>query len=144
MITIFNMTENTTPLSDEQLQELFRCIDAYATTPDGEWLRSLEYRKYEYLWKADLENSDVMAVRPLFGNKIILQPAGENPAFWVQLIAPAAIHELRHIHQRKRLGLLLYCLLAPIGRLFPETAPLEKDAFKQQDKAGNYIGKTIK
>ena len=144
MITIFNMTENTPPLSDEQRQELFRCIDAYAITQDGEWLQALEYRKYDYFWKADLENSDIMAVRPLFGNKIILQPAGENPAFWVQLIAPATIHELRHIYQRKRLGLLLYCLLAPIGRLLPESAPLEKDAFKQQDKAGEYLNKILR
>jgi hypothetical protein len=85
-----------------------------------------------------------MAVRPLFGSKIILQPKGSNPAFWVQLIAPAAIHELRHIYQRKRLGLLLYCLLAPIGRLLPESAPLEKDAFTQQDKAGEYLNKIFK
>ncbi|MBO5681727.1 MAG: hypothetical protein J6T08_08450 [Lentisphaeria bacterium] len=146
MITIFNMTKNTTELTEEQRRELFRCIDAYASTPDGDWLNGIDYHKFKYLWKSDLEGSDIQAIRPLIGDKIILQPNGKNPLFWVQIMAAPAIHELRHVWQRKKYGLIGYSFLAPLGRIpgFQETAPLEKDAFDQQTKSGNYIGKVIK
>ena len=141
MITIFNVHKNTTPLTAQQNTVLWQCIDAYAKTVDGAWLKDLNWESFKYLWKADLEGSDVQAIRPLTGNSIILQPNGNNPDYWVQLMAAPAIHELRHVWQRKRYGLIPYCLLAPWGRLFPETAPLEKDAFDQQDKATLFIQK---
>lgn len=142
MITIFNVKKNTTPLTGAQYAELIRCIDLYANTPNGAWLKEVDYRLFNYLWKFDLEGTEVQAIRPLIGDCIILQPNGDNPDYWVQLMAAPAIHELRHVWQRKKYGLIPYCLLAPWGRLFPETAPLEKDAFDQQDKANSFIQKS--
>lgn len=143
MITIFNATKNTYPLTDEQRSELLRSIAEYSKTNDGKWLNDIDYSGLEYLWKSDLENTDVQAIRPLFGKKIILQPNENNTVFWAQIMASPAIHELRHIYQRKRLGLLVYCLLAPIGRIpgLAEKAPLEKDAFKHQDWSLEVIGR---
>jgi hypothetical protein len=141
MITVFNATKNTTPLTDAQHAELIRCIDLYANTPNGAWLKEVDCRLFNYLWKFDLEGTEVQAIRPLTGDCIILQPNGDNPDYWVQLMAAPAIHELRHVWQRKKYGLLAYSLLAPFGRLFPEDAPLEKDAFDQQDKATMFIQK---
>jgi hypothetical protein len=139
MITVFNATKNTTPLTAQQNTVLWKCINAYSKTEEGKWLKELNWESFKYLWKSDLEGSDVQAIRPLTGNSIILQPNVDNSDYWVQLMAAPAIHELRHVWQRKKYGLLAYSLLAPWGRLFPETAPLEKDAFDQQDKANDFI-----
>lgn len=144
MITIFNVKKNTTPLTAQQNSVLWRCIDLYANTPNGAWLKEVDYRLFNYLWKSDLEGTEVQAIRPLIGDCIILQPNGDNRDYWVQLMAAPAIHELRHVWQRQRYGLIPYCLLAPLGRLFPETAPLEKDAFDQQDKANEFILKNVR
>ena len=144
MITIFNAKNNTALLKDAQYTELIRCIDLYANTPNGAWLKEVDYRLFNYLWKSDLEGTEVQAIRPLIGDCIILQPNGDNRDYWVQLMAAPAIHELRHVWQRQRYGLIPYCLLAPLGRLFPETAPLEKDAFDQQDKANEFILKNVR
>ena len=151
MITIFNMTENTTPLTDEQRRELFRCIDAYASTPEGDWLNGIDYHKFKYLWKSDLEGSDIQAIRPLIGDKIILQPNGKNPLFWVQIMAAPAIHELRHVWQRKKYGLLVFVMLNMVSRLmrlFSEdlytSTLMEGEAFDDQDKSAELIMKVIK
>lgn len=144
MITLFNVKKNTTPLTSQQNSVLWKCIDAYSKTEDGKWLKDLNWESSKYLWKYDLEGTEVQAIRPLTGDCIILQPNGDNPDYWVQLMAAPAIHELRHVWQRQRYGLIPYCLLAPWGRLFPETAPLEKDAFDQQDKANEFILKNVR
>lgn len=145
MITIFNAHKNTTPLAPEQRTELIRCIYLYSNTEDGSWLKSVDYDNIEYMWKEDIKGSDVMAIRPLTGNSIILQPNAFNNKIWVQCIASAAIHELRHIYQKAKMGWLTYCLLAPIGRLpgLNEIAPLEKDAFNQQDLSDEWINRNI-
>jgi len=90
----------------------------------------------------------VQAIRPLTGSKIYLQPNGSRDKFWVQLIAPAAIHELRHVWQKKQKGLLSYSFQSVFGRLVYavnpakyESCSLEADAFEQQDKATDYIQK---
>ena len=143
MITIFNIKKNTSLLTDSQKAELLRCIAFYAYTEEGKWLKNMDYASVEYLWKYDLEGSAIMAARPLTGNSVILQPNGDNSNIWVQCIASAAIHELRHMYQRMHLGTLVYCILAPFGRIpgLEEKAPLEKDAFKHQDAADKCIHK---
>ena len=146
MITIFNTMKNTTPLTPEQRSELIRCIALYSGTTSGSWLNDVDYDTVEYYWKEDIRNSDVMAIRPLTGNKIILQPEGNNSKIWIQVIAAAAIHELRHVYQKAKLGCVPYCLLAPWGRIpgLNEIAPLEKDAFKHQDLANEWILRNVK
>ena len=57
MITIFNVHKNTTPLTAQQNTVLWQCIDAYAKTVDGAWLKDLNWESFKYLWKADLEGS---------------------------------------------------------------------------------------
>ena len=94
--------------------------------------------RYIYVWKTDWKGGDVQAGRPLFGKQIVLQPYG-----FVELSAAPAIHELRHVWQRKKYGILVYSLLSLISKIpgLYESAPLEKDAFEQQSKADAYIQK---
>lgn len=52
------------------------------------------------------------------------------------LIAPSAVHELRHLYQRRKLGLLIYAVLAlPVLR----NLTLEKDASAVAEKAEKII-----
>lgn len=141
MITIFNCTKNTKELTVKQRAKLLKYIADYASTAYGSWLNDVDYSRFIYMWKKDLEESDVQAIRPFKGYKIILQPNKNNQDWWIKLIAPAAVHELRHVWQKNQKGWLIYSLLAPLGRIpgFQETAPLEKDAFDQQDRAESYI-----
>lgn len=141
MITIFNVGKSSYQLSTSERAELFRCIEAYRQTADGAWLTDVDFELFTYMWKKDLEGGDVQAIRPLTGDKIYLQPNGNNPDFWVQLIAPAAIHELRHVWQKKKRGTLVYSVLSLFSKVpcWYESAPLEKDAFDQQDKATAFI-----
>ena len=141
MITIFNINKNTTELSDTQRGWLLDAIEKYADTPDGCWIDYVPYSSITYKWKADFEGSDIMAARPLTGNSIYLMPNGDNSKIWVDIIAPAAIHELRHIWQRQKYGILIYSLLSVVSKIpgLYMLSPLEKDAFDQQDKAAKYI-----
>lgn len=146
MITIFNCMKNTHELNPHQLVVLFECIEQYSNTPDGAWLKSVDYSAFTYLWKSDIEGGDVQAIRPLMGDKIILQPNRDNPDYWVQIIAPVAIHELRHVWQKKNKGRLLYYLQvvgSRIMHLFSDELyqkyDLEEDAFYHQDKATEYL-----
>lgn len=145
MITIFNTYKNTEPLTDAQLSELFRCISIYEDTPHGAWLSEVDYTNYEYLWKKDIEGTHIQAIKPIIGKSIILQTYCNNPLFWVQMMSPVAIHELRHVWQRKEYGFMVYCILAPLGRIpgLSEKAPLERDAFIEQDMAQDIINKEV-
>jgi hypothetical protein len=141
MTTIFTLFENTTELTESELSELFRCIDRYSNTKDGEWLKGIDYKQFTYMWKHDWKGGYIQAARPLFGKQIVLQPYG-----FIELSAAPVIHELRHVWQRKKYGILVYSLLSIISKIpgLYESAPLEKDAFEQQDKANMYIQRYVK
>ena len=151
MITMFNMGKNTRKLSKAERTELLRCIDEYSSTPDGAWLQDVEYHKTTYMWKEDLKDTDVQAIRPFFGNTVYLQPNTASDLFWCRIMAAPAIHELRHMWQKQRNGVVVHAVRSVFGRIVHaispskyETVPLEEDAFTQQDKALNFILTNIK
>lgn len=141
MITALNIGKGAKTFTNEQHTELVRCIYIYQESPDGSWLKDVPYNIYTYKWQPSFEGTDVMAGVPLLGDSIYVQPNGSNPTYWIQLIAPAIIHELRHKWQKKKYGTLVYSLLSVISKIpcLYEVAPLEKDAFDQQDKSSAYI-----
>ena len=145
MITIFNCTKNTENLTPLERKELFKYIDAYKDTQEGEWLKQVTYRSVTYKWGKDLIGTDVMGIRPitLCDDVIVLQPSANPNDFWVQLMASTAIHELRHIYQQMKYGLLVYSIMSIPSKIpfLYHVSPLERDAFTEQDKAHKLIMK---
>lgn len=141
MITALNIGKGAKPFTEDQLNELIRCISIYQQSPEGSWLNDVPYKNYSYKWQPAFEGADVMAGVPLLGDSIYVQPNGNNPTYWVQIIAPAIIHELRHKWQKQKYGTLVYSLLAVLSKIpcLYEAAPLEKDAFYHQDKSNECL-----
>ncbi|MBO7329256.1 MAG: hypothetical protein J6W00_10860 [Lentisphaeria bacterium] len=147
MITIFNCMKNTYQFSVRQTIILWDFIGQYSNTPDGKWLKEVDHKSFTYLWKMDLEGGDIQAIRPFIGKAIILQPQNGNPDYWVKVIAPAVIHELRHVWQQKSKGWLLYKLQVAGSRIMHlfsnelyQKYDLEEDAFYHQEKSKILLG----
>lgn len=144
---IWELMKDVYDFTNENLLQLFKHLDAYSKTPDGAWLKEVDYHYLDYVWGPNLENTDVQAGRPLFGDSIVAQPNRDNPDYWVSLIAPAICHELRHVWQRKKYGVIVYSVLITLGNLvyainkdLYQKIALEADAFAQQDKIQKFIG----
>lgn len=140
MVTIFNCKDNTEQLTKGQYDTLITYIEAYKESEDGKWLNQVPYKSVTYLWGNNLVGSDIQAIRPMSFSEdiIILQPsASGNTDFWVQLMAAPAIHELRHIYQQMKYGIILYSISSALSKIpfMYSIAPTEVDAFREQDKA---------
>lgn len=145
-MNIFTITKGSTKFTEDQMAVLMDALHRYSQTEDGKWLQEIDYTNVVYKWSPAMENSYVMAAKPLLGNSILVCPSGGNPDYWVSLITPAIVHELRHLWQKKR-NTIRYAMWSLVGRLvflFSEdmymTVPTEKDAFDQQDKVSEFIG----
>ena len=116
-----------------QRKVLFQWIGFYENH-GGEWLKDFPWRECSFHWSGAMTDSDVLGAASSVFHDVYLQNeatelwAGSgtwNPEIWGALIAPTAIHELRHLYQRKKMGLLIYAMLALPGiRCFT----LERDA----------------
>lgn len=145
-MNIFQVTKGSYELTQDQLALLFQHMDKYMKTTDGSWLSEIDYRKSVFMWAPSLEGSYIMAAKPLLGNSILVCPNGGNPDYWVSLVTPAVVHELRHLWQRKH-NIVRYTLWSLVSRLvlpFSEDlymkVPTEKDAFNQQSIMEDFIG----
>ena len=145
-MNIFTITKGSTKFTEDQTTVLMDVLHRYSQTEDGKWLQEIDYTNVVYKWSPAMENSYVMAAKPLFGNSILVCPSGGNPAYWVSLTTPAIVHELRHLWQRKRntVRYALWSLASRLVLIFSEdlymAVPTEKDAFDQQDKVSEFIG----
>ena len=131
METVFDLIDSVELATKERI-ELLSCIDAYAKTPDGSWLKDIDYRRFCFYWERDWKNRDIQGALLPALKKIFLRP--ENFMF---VTAPVAVHELRHYHQYRKYGKILYRVLSLLSRLplLYYLSPLEKDALDQQDRA---------
>ncbi len=147
-MNIFQLTKNAHELTPEQLAVLFSHIEQYSNTSNGAWLNDIDYKSMTYKWSPAMENSDIMAAKPLLGKGVLCRPNGKNPDYWVSLIAPSVIHELRHTWQIKKHGILLYSICSVVSRIFLvfseklySTTLMEKSAFECEDNARTMIGR---
>jgi len=145
MFTIFHTYFTRYPMLSISRERLLDWLDFYAATTDGVWLKSIDYRHdVTFYWCDAMRDSDVMGAKDLLGNTIYLQNESPDamsnphwdPANWAMLIAPTAIHELRHLWQRRKLGIALYIVLA-----FPwlREVTIEKDAWRITKAADSII-----
>ena len=152
MLTIWKIKKNSRPFSDQERKWLINVLKAYSMTSDGEWLDEVEYEiGCEYYW-CDIMNLDngVLGARPLFGSDIYLAPPStsyvnanrpEVIKDWIENIASVAIHELRHMWQQDRYGLLLWSILR-LPEVFPPLYGkifIERDAFGIEERAEEVI-----
>ena len=147
-MNIFRLTKNSYELTPEQLAVLFTHIEQYSNTSNGAWLHDIDYMGMNYKWSPAMENSDIMAAKPLFGKDVLSRPSGKNPDYWVSLITPSVIHELRHTWQIKKHGVLLYSICSVVSRIFLlfseklySSTLMEKSAFEHEDNARAVIGR---
>lgn len=147
-MNIFQLTKNSYKLTPEQLAVLFTHIEHYSNTSNGAWLNDIDYKGMTYKWCPAMKNSDIMAAKPLLGKDVLCRPSGKNPDYWVSLITPSAIHELRHYWQIKKHGALLYSICSVVSRIFLvfseklySSTLMEKSAFQHEDNARTMIGR---
>lgn len=147
MLTMRKIKNNSRIFSQQEKDWLIDLLDAYAKTPEGNWLNSISYETVEYFW-CDCMGAEngILGARPLFGNEIFLAsnpgaPSAEVIKHWIGCIAPTAIHELRHLYQQKVYGKLLWSILR-----LPEVLPcfygkllIEKDALAIEEQADDVI-----
>ena len=127
-----------------QRKVLFQWIGFYENH-GGEWLKDFPWRECSFHWSGAMTDSDVLGAASSVFHDVYLQNeatelwAGSGtwtPEIWGALIAPTAIHELRHLYQRKKMGLLIYAMLAlPVIRC----VTLEKDAAAVAEQAEKII-----
>lgn len=133
MFTVFHAYFTRYPMIPASRDRLLGWLDFYASTPEGKWLQSIDYRHdVTFYWCDAMRDSDVMGAKGLIGNAIYLQNESADimndkhwdPATWTALIAPTAIHELRHLWQRRKWGVLYIPLAFPLLR----EITIERDA----------------
>ena len=124
MFTVLSL-RNSYPLSADQRAYLMELLDAYALTEGGSWLNYVGYKDFAFKWcdKMNLDNGIMGAFSPLYKNTIFMLPdsnkAFQDQAcshFWVQLLFPTVVHQLRHAWQYQTMGLLYTLACLPIVR----------------------------
>lgn len=144
MFTIFHAKITRYPLMPVQKNILFKWISHYESH-GGSWLGKFPWRECRFYWSDAMAQSDVLGAASSFSGDVYLQNEATDswaasgkwdPEIWGALIAPSAVHELRHLYQRRKLGLLIYAVLAlPVLR----NLTLEKDASAVAEKAEKII-----
>lgn len=144
MFTIFHAKITRYPLMPVQKNILFKWISHYESH-GGPWLGKFPWRECRFYWSDAMAQSDVLGAASSFSGDVYLQNEATDswaasgkwdPEIWGALIAPSAVHELRHLYQRRKLGLLIYAILAlPVLR----NLTLEKDASAVAEKAEKII-----
>lgn len=149
MLTTRKMKKTSRLLTDFEKEMLVNILRSYSNTEEGNWLSWMPFASgCTYYWcDAMTTDSGILGARPLFGNDIYLapEPSGSNNLeivkSWLELIAPTAIHELRHMYQQKVYGKLLWSILR-----LPEVLPplygkclIEKDALTIEERADDII-----
>ena len=120
MFTIFHAKITRYPLMPVQKNILFKWISHYESH-GGPWLGKFPWRECRFYWSDAMAQSDVLGAASSFSGDVYLQNEATDswaasgkwdPEIWGALIAPSAVHELRHLYQRRKLGLLIYAVLA--------------------------------
>lgn len=143
MFTIFSL-RNSTPFESDEREAILRVIDDYCRTSAGEWLRNFPYRRFSFHWCAAMSEDVMGAFVPAAPWTIFLMPCAENGTTfsrttWAEIMAPTAIHELRHAWQFRKCCLLYVLCSLPILRQFT----LERDATRIGNAAAEIIEKTV-
>lgn len=146
MFTSFSLFKSY-PIPDVDHRALLWFLSKYEQTPDGIWMKTLNWREVQFKYCWAMTNGIMGAWLAVLRKNVYLAPeyAGQDPveffkspilkpimksqpaslSFWAGLISSTAVHELRHKYQRKRLGLVLYMLCTlPVLRQFT----LEREA----------------
>ena len=142
MFFVWQLSPNR-PATPKETADILRYVDAFAATPEGAWLRKIDYRKKKFFWcDAMRRDPDITGCWScLIPGKIFLRPS-PNPgnAFWHEDIAADVIQELRNAWQFKYLGPLYYLLVLPrIRKLTIEAA-----AAKVTEEADNFCREMAK
>lgn len=167
MFTIFHQFK-AKPAPEAFTKRLLYLLSWYQQQPQGEWLRSINVgaMKYRFCQSMSVDNGVMGAFSPLKSDTIVLMPCqsyiqeqGQEPdSFdiialqgWAQLIAPTAIHQLRHKWQSLQYGPIKYTLLSlPVVREFTIQSDADRITVQAEkliemkaasDTAGKHYGK---
>ena len=139
MFTIFHQFKSK-PAHQAFVTRLLYLLTWYQQQPQGEWLRSINIgaMKYCFCQHMSVDNGIMGAFSPFKDDTIVLMPCAtvdqqdqldtlDIAALegWADVIAPTAIHQLRHKWQSMQYGLVKYTLCSlPLVREFT----IENDA----------------
>lgn len=128
---------------------LIKYIDMYAETPNGKFLKEIDYHNLKYMWCYNMTIDTVTgAWSCAFPNNIYLCPPSDNTVWendvatkmyhHLGIVIPTVIHELFHKYQRAMLGFAYYCFCClPIIR----DLTIEPPAYKHYDLSDDWFTK---
>ena len=147
ILTAFHLYFTRRELTVMDLNKLMGELSKYANASIGDWLNDIDYRGLKYYWCMAMKDTDVLGARLPFGNSIYIQPSPNEiygtDTFWLEMIVPIVLHELRHVWQKRKLGVVQY-LIKNLAAYFPkgyEKSELEKDAFAIEEQAEDFFNK---
>lgn len=157
MFTSFSLVKSYN-IPEVDKKALLWFLEKYSQTDAGLWMKLLPWRALDYKYCYAMKDGIMGAWLSVTSNTIYLAPEymEQNPleyfaspimrnrhathptslSNWAGLIAPVAVHELRHKYQRKCMGKIGYTLCTlPILRQFT----LEKDAVETAKSVGDFF-----
>lgn len=143
MFTVFSLKKSY-PLTAEELRHLIGALLRFASTSAGRWLAPLlAEREPAFFWSEAMRDGDVMGCfTPMHQNSVFLQPhtrltdapEKHGRAYWIELLFPTVVHELRHMLQFRQYPVLyILCALPGLRQL-----TLERDARTVEDEAQRF------
>lgn len=149
MFTIFSLFKSK-PFTQEQHNYLYKLLSQYRKTPQGSWLHDIYLTGFTFKWceDMDIDNGVLGAFSPFFKYNIFLMPQGiqeiqELSNFYIQLMFPIVVHQLKHAWQYfYKEGAILYTIKAlPLVRLFTIQSEADKETQKAQIWLNEYMRK---
>ena len=99
-----------------------KTLELYAQTDTGAWLNDFDYKSIEVAELPFQKEGLVTAFYTVFGDKIRIAPDDNEDVYFGVLV-----HELYHVYQRYKYGLIPYLLLKAFFRCFLEQAAEEAE-----------------
>lgn len=147
MFTILSLFKSK-GFTREQHTYLHKLLSQYRKTPQGSWLHDIYLTGFTFKWCEDMntDNGVLGAFSPLFKYSIFLMPQDtqaqqELSNFYIQLMFPTVVHQLKHAWQYfYKEGAILYTLKSlPVVRLFT----IQPEADKQTQKAQAWLNEYL-
>lgn len=161
MFTIFQQFK-AKPAQQAFVARLLHLLNWYQQQTEGQWLRSINIGaiKFCFCQSMTADNGIMGAFSPLRSDTIVLMPCPNllqqnSDSFgtailqgWADIIAPTAIHQLRHKWQSMQYGTVKYILCSlPLVRQFTIQSDADKVTIQAQRMlqvkvAADYAGKS--
>lgn len=146
MFTLLELRKSK-QFSLQQTVYLRQLLIQYRKTPQGCWLWDIPIHQFQFYWcpAMSVTNGVLGAFTPFYSYKIFTMPqqqaVEELSQFYIELMFPTIVHQLRHAWQYMyRDGILLYMLKSlPVVRQFTIQVQADTQTGKAQTWLASYL-----